>query len=714
MSSLVGGDEESLGALFAAASARYGWTWEAYQELLSTHGHLLESESAEEVVSPLPVFSSPCAAAANEVDGTPATAVSSPSTPSLPAPLVDAVTVRKKGLGTAARLSIGSAISPLHAAAADVVVAVAVPPTPSALRRWGAIVDDDDDDDEDEGGATAPAPAPAPVADLAGEDEDEDGPVLPGRRGPPAPLAAPVQVAADDVEEGEGEVSLADLVRSTRKTAVAEEEVVADEGDEEEAEEEAGDEDQYDFDDGFLVDEDEEDEEDEGEGASDDDEEDAYSDEEDSDGSSDIEYEENATPAASAYPTPSRAGLIPHARPPPLPPSGAATPSGKGGTRPPTVPPRTAATPRGSSGLVGAAAAAASSTPTGRPPQSQSQPQRRCGCKSHGGAALSLCPSVRALQDGDTDPHTGRVFIREENDKQAASAAASASSSSSSSGAGGPLGSAFKVRPSHSHSHASSAGSPTRSLLLALHSGSGADERPSVPASPSSSSPPNRRYAFRNKKHRDALTASLYSEYNRVVFDSRLPADLPLKWDARLRTTAGTTTFGREETRIALSIKVLDTPFRLAQTLLHEMCHAAQWLLDGVKRPPHGAAFMAWARRASRAYPARAVAVCHNYEIRYKFTYACGLCAATYGRFSKSIGEADRCSRPLCGGRLVLLDQATVKGAPGSAAAVVARVAAAAAVAAAAGGGGGGGPSTPGGLLLSPSAAPSKTPSAYQ
>ena len=62
------------------------------------------------------------------------------------------------------------------------------------------------------------------------------------------------------------------------------------------------------------------------------------------------------------------------------------------------------------------------------------------------------------------------------------------------------------------------------------------------------------------------------------------------------RTTAGLTytrtrigAFIKNDFNIHLSIKVLDRPYRVACTLLHEMCHAAAWVINGNRKPPHGA-----------------------------------------------------------------------------------------------------------------------------
>ena len=122
---------------------------------------------------------------------------------------------------------------------------------------------------------------------------------------------------------------------------------------------------------------------------------------------------------------------------------------------------------------------------------------------------------------------------------------------------------------------------------------------------------------------RQQLTKAAFQEFNAAVFDSKLPGDMEVTWNARLLKTAGVTKMARlsggvREATIELSVKVLDCHERLRtvrccfaraamttptvppsltptwgfpQTLLHEMCHAAAWLIDGVSRPPHGRVF---------------------------------------------------------------------------------------------------------------------------
>ena len=186
-----------------------------------------------------------------------------------------------------------------------------------------------------------------------------------------------------------------------------------------------------------------------------------------------------------------------------------------------------------------------------------------------------------------------------------------------------------------------------------------------------------------------ALTSALFVEYNRTVFRGSLPADVAITWNARLTKTAGLTFTSKKAVattaassgcgsgdgslsvaylaRIELSVKVLDTPAKLASTLLHEMCHAAAWAVDHVSKPPHGAVFRRWADRASRAYPNRAVTTCHSYEISYKHVYACvgegegpvSGCGAQWGRHSKSIDVATaRCGK--CRGRIAHVGAGTL------------------------------------------------------
>lgn len=80
---------------------------------------------------------------------------------------------------------------------------------------------------------------------------------------------------------------------------------------------------------------------------------------------------------------------------------------------------------------------------------------------------------------------------------------------------------------------------------------------------------------------------------------------------------------------IELSDKVLTSADRLRCTLIHELCHAATWIFNG--EGGHGSTWKEWARKANATLPEiPKIGVCHQYDIEYKYTYKCTLCAAKY------------------------------------------------------------------------------------
>lgn len=151
-------------------------------------------------------------------------------------------------------------------------------------------------------------------------------------------------------------------------------------------------------------------------------------------------------------------------------------------------------------------------------------------------------------------------------------------------------------------------------------------------------------------RERQELARALFAEYNASAFRSCLPADLPIRWNKRLLTTAGITKLRLvKDCRLAaveLSEKVLDDVERLRSTLLHELCHAAAWVADGERRPPHGRCFWRWAKIVSNAVPDVNITTCHSYLIHKPFKFKCSnpYCGVEYSRHSKSIDtEAHRC-----------------------------------------------------------------------
>lgn len=105
-------------------------------------------------------------------------------------------------------------------------------------------------------------------------------------------------------------------------------------------------------------------------------------------------------------------------------------------------------------------------------------------------------------------------------------------------------------------------------------------------------------------RQRDELTAAAFEEFDTNVFDGALKS-VSVSWSKRLLKTAGLTYLKqiknmptKRTAHIELSCKVVDNKQRLRSTLLHEMCHAAAWLIDGVSSPPHGSCFQKWANFA--------------------------------------------------------------------------------------------------------------------
>lgn len=141
-------------------------------------------------------------------------------------------------------------------------------------------------------------------------------------------------------------------------------------------------------------------------------------------------------------------------------------------------------------------------------------------------------------------------------------------------------------------------------------------------------------YVKNFKKKREELVKKLYNFYNTHVFDHKLPSSMIITWNARLTKTAGYCYYqinGSSETRrgsrVELSTKVIDSPERLRDTLIHELCHAAAWIISGYK-DGHGPLWKAWAAKARAVFPELPpISRCHSYQIQCKYTYRCTRCS---------------------------------------------------------------------------------------
>ncbi|KAI1491747.1 SprT-like family-domain-containing protein [Biscogniauxia mediterranea] len=121
-------------------------------------------------------------------------------------------------------------------------------------------------------------------------------------------------------------------------------------------------------------------------------------------------------------------------------------------------------------------------------------------------------------------------------------------------------------------------------------------------------------------------------------------------------TTATTTTQHQHQASIELASKVLANRADLLNTVAHEFCHLAVFMLDGGKpKSAHGPEFKAWGRRCGAAFADRGIEVTtkHSYEIEYKYIWRCAGCAVEVKRHSKSVDPV----RQRCGACLGVLVQ---------------------------------------------------------
>ncbi|KAM6438164.1 germ cell nuclear acidic protein isoform 2-T2 [Liasis olivaceus] len=174
-------------------------------------------------------------------------------------------------------------------------------------------------------------------------------------------------------------------------------------------------------------------------------------------------------------------------------------------------------------------------------------------------------------------------------------------------------------------------------------------------------------------RKKEELAQKLYSFYNCSVFEEKLPEKMEIIWNKKMQKTAGCCITGqlkdpgrRRYAKIMLSEKVCDSADRLRDTLIHELCHAATWLIHGV-RDGHGRFWNLYAKKSAMIHPELpVVSRCHNYEIKYKFSYECLRCKNTIGRHSKSL-DTQRFVCALCKGQLVLCQSKLKDGTPAKA-----------------------------------------------
>ncbi|XP_039621774.1 acidic repeat-containing protein isoform X2 [Polypterus senegalus] len=174
-------------------------------------------------------------------------------------------------------------------------------------------------------------------------------------------------------------------------------------------------------------------------------------------------------------------------------------------------------------------------------------------------------------------------------------------------------------------------------------------------------------YTKNFKKKREELTKSLFVLYNSSIFQNKLPENMEVTWNKKMTKTSGYCvtgqrkgTDGQRYARIELSDKVCDSAERLRDTLVHEMCHAATWFINGV-RDGHGTLWKLYAKKSTLVHPELPMVTrCHTYEINYKYHYQCTRCKHMIGRHSKSL-DTQRFVCAFCQGTLILMNPSNKK-----------------------------------------------------
>jgi len=133
----------------------------------------------------------------------------------------------------------------------------------------------------------------------------------------------------------------------------------------------------------------------------------------------------------------------------------------------------------------------------------------------------------------------------------------------------------------------------------------------------------------------------MFTEFNALYFEDKIPADLPVVWNTRMTTTAGYCRYKRVGYGIApKQIDLCDKLFRtmdydedkIKRTLIHEMVHA--YLAETRNIGGHGYAFQSMMDRITGEYKNHR---CHSYDTRTlrrkqekKIHCRCGWCGYEY------------------------------------------------------------------------------------
>ncbi|KAI9038181.1 SprT family zinc-dependent metalloprotease [Aspergillus affinis] len=190
-----------------------------------------------------------------------------------------------------------------------------------------------------------------------------------------------------------------------------------------------------------------------------------------------------------------------------------------------------------------------------------------------------------------------------------------------------------------------------------------------------------RRRSFDNKKAN--VAEDFLKTLDDIVTGGKIQAmaaetgGVRITWNKTLQTTAGRASWRRERSMspsrenqsvmsqkqfasIELAARIIDNEDRLINTLAHEYCHLANYMISNVTNNPHGTSFKLWGQKCKEAlkdhpvYGGRVeVTTKHSYKIDYKYVWCCVDCGQSYGRHSKSIDP----TKSTCGKCKGLLQQ---------------------------------------------------------
>uniref|UniRef100_A0A0N4ZN47 SprT-like domain-containing protein n=1 Tax=Parastrongyloides trichosuri TaxID=131310 RepID=A0A0N4ZN47_PARTI len=120
-----------------------------------------------------------------------------------------------------------------------------------------------------------------------------------------------------------------------------------------------------------------------------------------------------------------------------------------------------------------------------------------------------------------------------------------------------------------------------------------------------------------------------YKIFNKYCFGNLLPEHVVIEWDNHLTKVSGTTNLlSNSIIVITLSQKICNTPYRIRDTILHEMCHIASYIIDGINDYEHGECFGKWTEICRRGFPKiPQVSKNHSHKKTSKSKDACEECS---------------------------------------------------------------------------------------